>query len=204
MLQEIRPAHRSDRRPHPDHRPRLSRWPSPAWPRCCSRYQANGSLIEKDGKVIGSALIGQVFPEDKLLPRPAFGHHHARSERSLQDGPAPYNAANSGGSNLGPTNKALIDRVKEDVAKLKAENPDAPRADRPGDHVGQRPRPAHLARGRSVPGAARCQGAQHGGGPPAPARQPAHRRPHRSGFLGEPRVNVLALNLALDRAAAGG
>ena len=88
--------------------------------------QANGSMIVRDGKVIGSALIGQQFTGD--------GYFHGRPSATTAPDPndatktveAPYNAANSGGSNLGPTNKALIDRVKEDVDKLKAENASAP------------------------------------------------------------------------------
>src|SRR3982750_3212396 len=87
--------------------------------------RAQGSLVEKDGKVVGSALIGQEFKGDKyfhgrrsatLAPDPAD---------STKPVPAPYNAANSGGSNLGPTSKALNARVKEDVDKLKAENSSA-------------------------------------------------------------------------------
>src|ERR1700674_4139760 len=87
--------------------------------------QAEGSLIERDGKVVGSALIGQEFKEDKYF----HGRPSATSTPDPKDAtktvPAPYNAANSSGSNLGPTSKALIDRVKEDVDKLKAENPTA-------------------------------------------------------------------------------
>src|ERR1700755_2075397 len=89
-------------------------------------YQAQGSLIEKDGKVIGSTLIGQAFTDDKYF--------HGRPSATTTPDPkdptknvdAPYNAANSGGSNLGPTNKALIDRVKDDVENLKEENPSSP------------------------------------------------------------------------------
>src|SRR3981189_1619453 len=88
--------------------------------------QAEGSLIEKDGKGVGSALIGQEFKEDKYF----HGRPSATSAPDPVDStktiPAPYNAANSGGSNLGPTSKALNDRVKEDVDKLKAENPSTP------------------------------------------------------------------------------
>src|SRR6201984_2207786 len=88
--------------------------------------QAQGSLIEKDGKVVGSALIGQEFKSDKYF----HGHPSATVAPDPNDStktvPAPYNAANSGGSNLGPTSKALNDRVKEDVEKLKAENPSMP------------------------------------------------------------------------------
>src|SRR6201988_3192480 len=88
--------------------------------------QAEGSLIERDGKVIGSALIGQEFKEDKYFhgrPSAPGAPDPAASSKPV---PAPYNAANSGGSNLGPTSKALNDRIKEDVEKLKAENPNAP------------------------------------------------------------------------------
>src|SRR5262249_14361052 len=88
--------------------------------------QAQGSLIERDGKVVGSALIGQEFKEDKYFhgrPSATTAPDPADSSKTV---PAPYNAANSGGSNLGPTSKALNDRVKEDVEKLKAENPSMP------------------------------------------------------------------------------
>src|SRR6201993_2287363 len=87
--------------------------------------QAQGSLIEKDGKVVGSALIGQEFKDDKYFhgrPSATTAPDPADSTKTV---PAPYNAANSGGSNLGPTNKALIDRVQGDIDKLKAENPSA-------------------------------------------------------------------------------
>src|SRR5215472_2476883 len=87
--------------------------------------QAEGSLIERDGKVVGSALIGQEFKDDKYFhgrPSATTAPDPADSTKTV---PAPYNAANSGGSNLGPTSKALNDRVKEDVEKLKAENPSA-------------------------------------------------------------------------------
>src|SRR5919109_3228609 len=89
-------------------------------------HQANGSLIEKDGKVIGSELIGQNFTDDKyFLPRPS-----ATTDTDPNDPtktvPAPYNAGNSGGSNLGPTSQPLIDRIKDDAEKLKTENPSTP------------------------------------------------------------------------------
>ena len=75
--------------------------------------------------MVGSELIGQEFSQRPVFPRPAVGDDGARSEGPVQDVDAPYNAANSGGSNLGPTSKALIERVKGDVEKLKAENPSA-------------------------------------------------------------------------------
>src|SRR5271156_957269 len=89
-------------------------------------HQAEGSLIERDGKIVGSALIGQEFKSDKYF--------HGRPSATTAPDPAdpaktvaaPYNAANSGGSNLGPSNKALIDRVQGDLDKLKKENPSAP------------------------------------------------------------------------------
>src|SRR6202140_3336511 len=87
--------------------------------------QAQGSLIERDGKVVGSALIGQVFPSDKYFHGRPSATNTPDPKDSSKTIDAPYNAANSSGSNLGPTNKALIDRVKGDVDKLKAENPSA-------------------------------------------------------------------------------
>src|ERR1700759_1797736 len=87
--------------------------------------QAEGSLIERDGQVVGSALIGQEFKDDKYFhgrPSATSAPDPADSTKTV---PAPYNAANSGGSNLGPTSKALNDRIKDDVEKLKAENSNA-------------------------------------------------------------------------------
>src|SRR5215207_6633208 len=84
--------------------------------------QANGSLIERDGNVIGSALIGQVFTEHRYF----HGRPSATSAPDPKDATktvdAPYNAANSSGSNLGPTSKALIERVTKDVEERKAQN----------------------------------------------------------------------------------
>src|ERR1700751_1849093 len=87
--------------------------------------QAEGSLIEKDGKVVGSALIGQEFKSDRYFHGRPSATVAPDPNDSTKTVPPPYNAANSGGSNLGPTSKALADRVKEDVEKLKAENPSA-------------------------------------------------------------------------------
>src|SRR5580700_6823242 len=85
--------------------------------------QAAGSLIERDGKVVGSALIGQEFKDDKYFRGRLSATTAPDPADSSKTVPAPYNAANSGGSNLGPTSKALNDRIKDDVEKLKAENP---------------------------------------------------------------------------------
>src|SRR5260370_2663415 len=89
-------------------------------------HQANGSLIEKDGKVIGSELIGQNFTDDKYF----HGRPSATTDADPNDPtktiPAPYNAGNSGGSNLGPTSQPLSDRVKDDAEKLKTENRSTP------------------------------------------------------------------------------
>ncbi|WP_158669189.1 K(+)-transporting ATPase subunit C [Bradyrhizobium guangdongense] len=163
--------------------------------------QAQGSLIEKDGKVIGSALIGQEFKDDKYF--------HGRPSATLAPDPndstktvsAPYNAANSGGSNLGPTSKALADRLKEDVDKLRAENPNAAV---PADLVttsasGLDPDISPEAAQFQVPRVAKARNL-----PEDQVRQlvAANTRGRLLGLLGEPRVNVLALNLALDRMAA--
>jgi potassium-transporting ATPase KdpC subunit len=161
-------------------------------------YQARGSLIEQNGKVIGSALIGQYFTDAKYF--------HGRPSATTEPDPkdlsktvdAPYNAAGSGGSNLGPTSKALIDRVKADVAKLKVENPNMPVPTdlvtasgsgldpdiSPAGALFQVPR---VAKARRLP-EARLR-----------ALVESHTEGRTLGFLGEPRVNVLELNLALDR-----
>ena len=165
-------------------------------------YQAQGSLIERDGKVVGSALIGQDFTSDKYFHGRPSATTAPDPEDPTKTVAAPYNAANSGGSNLGPSNKALIDRVQGDIDKLKKENPSAAGPGRPGDDVGQRARPGHLARGRlfQVPRVAKARNLAEDR-----VRQLVddHTEGRFLGLLGEPRVNVLLLNLALDRLAAG-
>src|SRR3954468_12473300 len=89
-------------------------------------YQAQGSLIERDGKVIGSTLIGQEFTSDRYFHGRPSATVAPDPNDSSKTVPAPYNAANSGGSNLGPTNQGLGERVQGDVDKLKQENPSAP------------------------------------------------------------------------------
>src|SRR5215475_7531288 len=162
--------------------------------------QAQGSLIEKDGKVVGSALIGQEFKEDKYFHGRLSATLAPDPNDSTKTVPAPYNAANSGGSNLGPTSKALADRLKEDVDKLKAENPSAPV---PLDLVttsgsGLDPNISPEAALFQVPRVAKARNM-----PEDSLRQivAANTEGRLLGLIGEPRVNVLALNLALDRAA---
>src|ERR1700732_3760880 len=163
--------------------------------------QAEGSLIERDGKVVGSALIGQEFKTDKYFHGRPSATTAPDPNDSTKTVPAPYNAANSGGSNLGPTSKALNDRVKEDVDKLKAENPKAPV---PIDLVttsgsGLDPDISPEAALFQVPRVAKSRNM-----PEDRVRQlvQEHTEGRFLGLLGVPRVNVLALNLGLDRAAA--
>jgi potassium-transporting ATPase KdpC subunit len=162
--------------------------------------QAQGSLIERNGTVVGSALIGQVFESDRYF----HGRPSATTAPDPNDAtktvPAPYNAANSGGSNLGPSNKALIDRVQGDIDKLKKENPSMPV---PTDLVttsasGLDPHISPEAALFQVPRIAKARNA-----PEDRIRQLVadHTEGRFLGLLGEPRVNVLQLNLALDQLA---
>jgi potassium-transporting ATPase KdpC subunit len=164
-------------------------------------YQAQGSLIEKDGKVVGSALIGQEFTSERYFhgrPSATTGPDPSDPSKSVAQ---PYNAVNSMGSNLGPTNKALIDRVAGDVAKLKQENPGAPV---PIDLVttsgsGLDPDISPEAAYFQVPRVAKARNMSEDS-----LRQlvAGHIEGRTLGLLGELRVNVLALNLALDGAGA--
>ena len=162
--------------------------------------QAEGSLIEKDGKVVGSVLIGQEFGSDKYFHGRPSATVAPDPNDSTKTVPAPYNAANSGGSNLGPTSKALNDRIKADVEKLKAENPSMPV---PVDLVttsasGLDPDISPDAALFQVPRVAKARNL-----PEDKVRQLVtdNTQGRLGGLLGEPRVNVLALNLALDAAA---
>src|SRR5712692_3238928 len=154
--------------------------------------QANGSLIEKDGKVIGSELIGQNFTEDKYF----HGRPSATTDTDPKDAtktvPAPYNAANSSGSNAGPTSKSLIERVQGDTDKLKAENPNTAV---PVDLVtssasGLDPHITPAAAFFQVPRVAKARGL-----PEARVRDlvTQHVEGRFLGLLGEPHVNVMRL-----------
>jgi K+-transporting ATPase ATPase C chain len=165
-------------------------------------HQANGSMIERDGKVVGSELIGQVFESDKYFRGRPSATTALDPKDPTKTVPAPYNAANSGGSNLGPSNKALIDRVKDDIAKLQKENPGSPV---PADLVttsasGLDPNISPDAALFQVPSVAKARKL-----PEQRIRQLVedYTEGRFLGLLGEPRVNVLLLNLALDRLNAG-
>ena len=161
--------------------------------------QANGSLIEKDGKVIGSSLIGQNFASDKYF----HGRLSATSDTDPNDSTktisAPYNADNSSGSNLGPTSKALLDRVKGDVDTLKKES-DKPI---PVDLVttsasGLDPDITPAAAEFQIDRVAKARGLS---AETLRALVQQNTEGRTFGVLGETRVNVLKLNLALDAAA---
>jgi len=162
--------------------------------------QANGSLIERNGTVIGSALIGQSFTSDRYFhPRPSATTGTDPNDATKTIG-VPYNAVNSMGSNLGPTSKALSDRLTGDVATLKQENPSAPV---PVDLV--------TTSGSGLDPDISPEGAFFQVPRVAKARQMPEDRVRQLvnenvqgrllGLIGEPHVNVLALNLALDAAA---
>ena len=159
--------------------------------------QAQGSLIEKDGKVVGSALIGQVFADDKYFHGRPSATNTPDPKDATKTIDAPYNAVNSMGSNLGPTSKALADRVKADVETLKKENPAAAV---PIDLVttsgsGLDPDISPAAALFQVPRVAKARGLTEQSVRTLVEGQVEGRT---FGLLGEPRVNVLKLNLALD------
>jgi potassium-transporting ATPase KdpC subunit len=164
-------------------------------------HQANGSLVDRNGTVVGSELIGQPFTGDRYFhPRPSAttGPDPADPSKSVV---MPYNAAGSGGSNAGPTSKALVERVREEADRLKAENPAAPV---PVELVttsasGIDPHLSPAAADFQVPRVTRARGLAE---PEVRRLVEANMVPRVLGVLGEPTVNVLKLNLALDEAAA--
>jgi len=160
--------------------------------------QANGSLVVADGKVVGSSLIGQAFSEDRYFQGRPSATSAPDSKDASKTVDAPYNAANSGGSNLGPTSKALIERVKTDVEARKGQNPNAKV---PTDLVttsgsGLDPHISPEAALFQVPRVAKARTM-----PEDRLRDLVnqHIEGRSLSFLGEPRINVLALNMALDR-----
>src|SRR3984893_9332805 len=164
--------------------------------------QAQGSLIETDGKVVGSALIGQEFTSDKYFHGRPSATTAPDPKDSTKTVPAPYNAQNSGASNLGPSNKALVDRVQGDIDTLKKENPSATV---PIDLVttsasGLDPDISPEGAFYQVPRVAKARNLSEDR-----IRQlfAEHTQGRLLGLLGEPRVNILQLNLALDQLASG-
>jgi potassium-transporting ATPase KdpC subunit len=161
-------------------------------------HRANGSLIEKDGKVIGSELIGQSFTSDKYFHGRPSATNDTDPNDSTKTIDAPYNAANSMGSNLGPTSKALVDRVQASAAKLKAENS----APVPVDLVttsgsGLDPDITPAGAEFQIARVAKARGLSEDA---VRALVASHTEGRTFGVIGEPVVNVLALNLALDAA----
>jgi potassium-transporting ATPase KdpC subunit len=162
-------------------------------------YQAQGSLIRRGDTVVGSALIGQEFTSDRYFHGRPSATTTPDPADATKNVPAPYNAANSGGSNLGPSNKALIERVQGDIDALKKDNASDPI---PPDLVttsasGLDPDISPAAALFQAPRVAKARNM-----PEDRVRQlvSEHTEARLLGLLGEPRVNVLALNMALDAA----
>lgn len=156
-------------------------------------FQARGSMIVRDGKTVGSALIGQNWTAGKYLQGRPSATTAPDPTDSTKTVPAPYNAANSGASNAGPTAKSLVDRVTEDVGKLGAKPV-------PGDSVttsasGLDP---HISPEFAARQVARIANARNLTEAQVQSVVAAHTEGRLLGLIGEPRVNVLAVNIALD------
>jgi len=154
-------------------------------------HQANGSLVTVNGKVVGSELIGQSFTKAEYF--------HGRPSAAGNNG---YDAGNSGGSNLGPTNQKLVDRVKADGQKFRAENPTYT-GPIPADLLttsgsGLDP---HISPASAEAQVARVAAARHAAPEQIAALVAKHTEGRQWGVFGEPRVNVLLLNVDLDRTA---
>lgn len=155
--------------------------------------QAGGSLVERDGKVVGSALLGQSFTEDKYFQGRPSATTTLDPADPAKTVPAPYNAGNSSGSNAGPTSKTLIDRVTGDVEKAGAKPV-------PGDMLttsasGLDP---HISPETAARQVARVAAARSVPEDRVRDLVAAHTEGRLLGLIGEPRVNVLELNMALD------
>jgi K+-transporting ATPase ATPase C chain len=165
-------------------------------------HQANGSLIVQNDKVVGSELIGQVFTSDRYFRSRPSATTAPDPKDPAKTVDAPYNAASTSGSNLGPTSKALMERIQGDVEKLKQDNPSARI---PTDLVtasgsGLDPHISPAAALFQVPRVAKARNLSEDR-----VRQLVndHIEGRVLGIFGEPRVNLLPLNLALDRLASG-
>jgi K+-transporting ATPase ATPase C chain len=163
--------------------------------------QANGSLVYVNGKPVAAKLIGQYWTQ------PQYFHGRPSATLNLQGTPAPYEADNSGGSNLGPTNAVLIKTVQQRIADLKAENPDVPAGTPiPADLVtssasGLDPDLSIAAAYYQIPRIAKARGLSQN---TVRHLVDTHVTGRFLGIFGEPRVNVLELNIALDRLAGQG
>jgi potassium-transporting ATPase KdpC subunit len=163
--------------------------------------QSQGSLVEENGKVIGSTLIGQQFQSDRYFHGRPSATVAPDPNDPTKTVPVPYNGANSGGSNLGPTNKSLIERVQGDMGRLQQESPSAevPIGLVTTSGSGLDPHISPAAAFFQVPRVAKTRNMSEDS---VRRLVDEHVEGRTLGILGEPRVNVLALNLALDRAAA--
>ena len=178
MLKEIRPAIVLLVALTADHRASSIRWPSPASRGVIFPYQAQGSLIEKDGKVVGSALIGQVVRRRQVFPRPSVGDQRAGSQGLDQDRRCALQRRQLDGLESRPDQQGAGRPRQRRRRQAEEREPGGAGPGRSGDHLGQRARSRHLAGSRAFPGAAGRQGARPAGrARPRPGREP-DRGPH--------------------------